>query len=63
MWQRFKLAWKIMFNGYMDRNNLQTFLNLLPEKPLAKATNVGKKWLIEFAIKMDKPKERGVKWW
>jgi hypothetical protein len=56
--ERMKLGWKIMKGKPIVKGDLQSFLNLLPEKPMAKATNMGKSWMIEFAVKMDRPKAK-----
>lgn len=37
---------------------LQTTLDLMPSKPMAKATNRGNNYLIEFAIPVPKPKDK-----
>lgn len=64
MWQRFKLAWRVIFKASMSRENLQEFLNLLPDKPVAKLKkNLGKSFLIEFVVKMDRPKTRKMWSW
>lgn len=57
-WKRFKTAWKIVFNAQLTMTDLQVSLDMLPSRPLAKATNRGKNWYIEFAVEMPRPKDK-----
>ena len=58
LWKRFKTAWKILFQAQLTMNDLQVSLDLLPSKPMAKATNRGNNWYIEFAVEMPRPKHK-----
>ena len=63
MWRKFKFLWMILFSGEPSRADLGFFLSLFPETPVAKATNRGSKWYMEFAIEMDRPKVRSKGTW